>query len=1475
MGYSGGSTSSTSAAIANTATPALYQTERWSQTPFQYQFAVPAGSYQVNLKFSENSATEAGQRIFNVLVNGRAVLANFDIFASAGGGFRALDQSFAVALTGQMVIQFVPVTGAAKIDALEIRQSSGGRTPVSVAVSPASATLSVGQFQQFTANVTGSINTAVSWSLNSGAPGTISSSGLYTAPSSVASPQTVTVTATSVADTSKTATASVTIVPPVQVTVSPSTTSLIPSGTQQFTAAVTGTLNTAVTWQVSPAVGTISSGGLYNAPATLASPQTVTVTATSVADTSKSATASVTVVPPVLVTVSPSAASLIPSGTQQFTAAVIGTTNTTVTWSVSPAVGTISGSGLYSAPATLAIPQTVTVTATSVADASKSATASVTIVPPVQVTVSPSTTSLAPSGTQQFTAAVIGTTNTAVTWSVTPAVGTISSGGLYSAPATLGSPQTVTVTATSVADTSKSATASVTIVPPVLVTVSPATTSLIPSGTQQFTATVIGTTNTAVTWQVSPAVGTISGSGLYNAPATLAIPQTVTVTATSVADGTKTATATVTVNPAVAVTTAALPDGKVGTAYSATLAGSGGAPPYSWSILSGQMAPGLGLTTTSGVIYGTPTTAGVYTLTVQMSDAAGQQTSKTLSIAIAALVAISVSPATATLTASQTQQFTAAVTGATNTAVTWSVTPAVGAISSSGLYSAPATLASPQTVTVTATSVADTSGKATASVTIIPSVQVTVSPSTTSLTPSGTQQFTAAVTGTTNTAVTWSLNPPLGTISQSGLYTAPASVNAAQGVTVIAASAADSSKSALAYVNITPLSISSSTGGLVSYPIREMSANLLTNPGFEQRDPATGRPVGWKDDAFNFDTTVAHSGLASCRLTDANLIPYAQSNPQTLQLRKGIYRIGGWVKTGGLAATRGDGVRLCLYAPAATWPPSIGSGCTSIVKGTADWQYLQLTGIVVSQDTSAQFILQAYGDPDGSAWFDDVELRREYLPLEVSLLYPNYRGMLFDDQSQTARFNIALDLPNATPADFGLTGQVSDESTGSVILKNSFPSTAALTASFDLSSLILGRSYLVGFSLIKTDGSQTYSYPAYRIVKVPGSLRASMTVSFDEQNRFLLHGKPSFLLGAYDAGMGYTATEPQWETQFTTQRRLFELPINFYLNYWYGLAPNSAWMPMLNVLQRHGIYALTSANCFQNKTMEQIGPTWLVNGPDSVVRERTVHPAFGGFYAADECSASLIPDVFGRYQQMKTLDPGGMVLGVQGGSHDLPLWRDSLDVLAADSYPMYGAEPAEGYPFHMVADDAKSTYDAVFGSRPFVTVLQYFQFTSQGRWPTQAELRSMSYAAIAGGANGLFYWSLGANALAYICDGSDAYHSPAGSGSWCQARVDNHTNLKNVLTELQALSPALTMPDRPDLLAANSNPIIRTRVKYDGTTAYLIAYNASNSPQSATFRWSQTVHSVSVPQEGRLLQPSGGGMADTFVANGVHVYVIQ
>ena len=91
------------------------------------------------------------------------------------------------------------------------------------------------------------------------------------------------------------------------------------------------------------------------------------------------------------------------------------------------------------------------------------------IVPIVGIGVGPSTATVSPGATQQFSASVTNAINTAVTWNLSGTgctgggCGTISPQGLYTAPAAAGSPLTLTVTATSVADDTKSATATVTV----------------------------------------------------------------------------------------------------------------------------------------------------------------------------------------------------------------------------------------------------------------------------------------------------------------------------------------------------------------------------------------------------------------------------------------------------------------------------------------------------------------------------------------------------------------------------------------------------------------------------------------------------------------------------------------------------------------------------------------------------------------------------------------------------------------------------------------------------------------------------------------------------------------------------------------------------------------------------------------------------------------------------------------------------
>jgi len=176
------------------------------------------------------------------------------------------------------------------------------------------------------------------------------------------------------------------------------------------------------------------------------------------------------------------------------------------------------------------------------------------------VNLSPISVSVPVGETVQFTATVVSTIPTTIAWSVNgvvggnATVGTVSGTGLYTAPAAVPNPATVTVTATSSTETNPSGSALVTVMPPTTATVSvaPANSWTAVGSTVQYTATITGSSNTAVAWSVNgvaggnSTVGTISASGLYTAPTAAPNPPTVVVTATSQAAGNSTASTTLT-----------------------------------------------------------------------------------------------------------------------------------------------------------------------------------------------------------------------------------------------------------------------------------------------------------------------------------------------------------------------------------------------------------------------------------------------------------------------------------------------------------------------------------------------------------------------------------------------------------------------------------------------------------------------------------------------------------------------------------------------------------------------------------------------------------------------------------------------------------------------------------------------------------------------------------------------------------------
>jgi hypothetical protein len=175
------------------------------------------------------------------------------------------------------------------------------------------------------------------------------------------------------------------------------------------------------------------------------------------------------------------------------------------------------------------------------------------------------------------------------------------------------------------------------------------------------------------TWSAAnlPAWLTMSAAGvLSGAPPATPTTSTFTVQVTDSNNASASGSFTLQVNlPALTITTSGLANGAIGAQYNQTLTGTGGMPPYTWSLAANSSPLPTGLTLVSnssgtGTIGGQPSKAGTFTFTVQLSDSAAppDTTTKTFSITISAGLTITTAPAlpNATVGVPYSQTLTAA-----------------------------------------------------------------------------------------------------------------------------------------------------------------------------------------------------------------------------------------------------------------------------------------------------------------------------------------------------------------------------------------------------------------------------------------------------------------------------------------------------------------------------------------------------------------------------------------------------------------------------------------------------------------------------------------------------------------------------------------------------------------------------------------------------------------------------------------------
>ncbi len=450
--------------------------------------------------------------------------------------------------------------------------------------------------------------------------------------------------------------------------------------------------------------GTITPQGIYTAPATAGTHRVIVGAEGSLLRD----TAIITVTAPTLteLRITPKTVSMAPGNTQQFNVTAKwsngAVTVPNVTWSRvgGSSNGSVSSNGLYTAPSSAGTYRVIV--AHNGGTLRDTAVVTVTSTPPVlsSLSINPKTVTIPTGGTQQFTASAQwnngSTTVPSVTWSRVggSSNGSVSSSGLYTAPATAG---TYRVIVAHDGGTRRD-TATVTVVAPTLtkLTISPKTVTLSPNGVQQFSATAQwsngSTTVPTLSWSRIGS-GSISTSGRYTAPSSAGTYRVIVAHS----GGTLRDTATVTVSaPQPTVTSFVLSPG------SASL-NAGGTRQFSTAVTwsDGASRPvtvsyqATGGSVSVGGLYTAGQVAGTFMVIASCSCGVADTSAVTIAAAQAQLLNLTISPKTVTVAPGATQQFGVSAqwsTGAiTLPPVTWSRIggSSAGSVTSNGLYTAP------------------------------------------------------------------------------------------------------------------------------------------------------------------------------------------------------------------------------------------------------------------------------------------------------------------------------------------------------------------------------------------------------------------------------------------------------------------------------------------------------------------------------------------------------------------------------------------------------------------------------------------------------------------------------------------------------------------------------------------------------------------------------------------------------------------
>ncbi|HEV2287823.1 MAG TPA: hypothetical protein VGR81_02605 [Candidatus Acidoferrales bacterium] len=685
-------------------------------------------------------------------------------------------------------------------------------------------------------------------------------------------------------------------------------------------------------------------------------------------------------------------------------------------------------------------------------------------------------------------------------------------------------------------------------------------------------------------------------------------------------------------------------------------------------------------------------------------------------------------------------------------------------------------------------------------------------------------------------------------------------------------------------------------GGLMALPpARQLGANVLENAGLESGT------LGWSiPRCFTLDSAVSHSGSHSLRY-DAGFLCGGFASPPEFVFKAGSpYAFSVWAKT-----SAGGNLQARIYVFNDT-DGTLPVGSTAETSVGTDWTQIVLRDVDVlplHDGDKLRIRLMPVAPrgqaPRGTLWFDDVTAQPEMpLPISTFLLYPNFRGYLWQTGSQTIRLHVEVASPS------GMSAQIVLQTEGGSIV-NTVQQAAQATQEIDIdgTSLALG-SYLIHTNLLDSTGAVVSSYPDYRVTKVSSTFQASL-VNYIDTDNFLVHnGQKEFVWGVYDRTSGAYAcqlcmyrTAREYETAikgFDGKGRLQnyqDTHTNALINFapWSAMAPGPPAIydqldPALEALGHYGVGYLQTVNNWVKTNRYR--PFWAGSLSDEKLWELAGKMMRGkrggiGYYTFDEPKLEELPTVFDQYKVLRENNSGSVAFGALISANQIFRWRDAADAIGCDPYPVGIPINADEYalglklvmpvlplyepPMLRVPLWTQETERQVEHARPVWMVLQLMR--QWGKFPTYDQMKYSAYTSIIHGANGIWWWG---------------FVSAQGiEGEWyARHNQQPYYDFKKLSDEVTALNSILILPARSGFVKLPNGSKIQILVKSDFSREVIFASNDSPT-EAKDVRFSlsnvpQGLQSVEVYSENRTLPiDAQDGFSDSFRPYEAHVYILK